>query len=224
MTLLVAAAAVLLALAVGSFTVVVGHVAQDRARAQTAADAAALAAAAEGGPYGSGQALAEARRFAQANGARLLSCACSRPGSVEVTAGVGVTTARARAVLDPALLAPAPVGADAGRLDPRLAAAVRELLMSAHGAVTLTSGYRSFRHQAELWSSAVARYGSQEKADDWVARPGHSMHERGLAADLGGDLDLAARLVERLGLPLYRPLVNESWHFELIGSSRRHPA
>lgn len=223
MTLIVAGAGVLLALVVGSLTVVVGHVAQDRARAQTAADAAALAAAAEAGPYGSGQPLAEARRFAQANGARFLSCACSQAGSVVVTAGVGVTTARARAVLDPALLAPAAAGTDAGGLDPRLAAAVNDLLAGAHGAVTLTSGYRSPEHQARLWAAAVNQYGSPEAADDWVARPGHSMHERGLAVDLGGDLELAVRLVERLGLPLYRPLANEPWHFELLGS-RNPPA
>jgi hypothetical protein len=44
------------------------------------------------------------------------------------------------------------------------------------------------------------------------------MHERGLAVDLGGDLIRAVQLIEELDLPLYRPLANEPWHFELIGS------
>ncbi|MEA2485709.1 MAG: D-alanyl-D-alanine carboxypeptidase, partial [Actinomycetota bacterium] len=57
-----------------------------------------------------------------------------------------------------------------------------------------------------------------EAADDWVAPPGGSMHERGLAVDLGGDLQLAVRIVAQLHLPLWRPLMNEPWHFELIGS------
>ena len=131
-----------------------------------------------------------------------------------------MVTARARAVLDPTLLAPAPVGRGLGGMNPRLAAAVGELLAAAHGAVTLTSGVRSPQHQAALWASAVAKYGSAEAAVDWVARPGHSMHERGLAVDLGGDLERAVTLIERLGLPLYRPLSNEPWHFELLGSRK----
>ena len=53
---------------------------------------------------------------------------------------------------------------------------------------------------------------------DWVAPPGHSMHERGLAVDLGGDLARAVQLIDELDLPLHRPLANEPWHFELIGS------
>jgi hypothetical protein len=44
------------------------------------------------------------------------------------------------------------------------------------------------------------------------------MHERGLAVDLGGDVEEAAELVRKLGLPLHRPLANEPWHFELAGS------
>jgi hypothetical protein len=44
------------------------------------------------------------------------------------------------------------------------------------------------------------------------------MHQRGLAVDLGGDVDLAVRLIRRLDLPMWRPLPNEPWHFELAGS------
>jgi hypothetical protein len=44
------------------------------------------------------------------------------------------------------------------------------------------------------------------------------MHELGLAVDLQGDVETAARLVEELGLPLWRPMAYEPWHFELVGS------
>lgn len=49
-----------------------------RARAQTAADAAALAAAAELIPGSTSDPAAQARRFASANGARLVHCHCRR--------------------------------------------------------------------------------------------------------------------------------------------------
>ncbi|MGI8427140.1 MAG: Rv3654c family TadE-like protein [Actinomycetota bacterium] len=51
-----------------------------RAGAQTAADAAALAAASELIPGGGQDPERQARRFATANGARLVKCAC-RPGA-----------------------------------------------------------------------------------------------------------------------------------------------
>jgi hypothetical protein len=69
-----------------------------------------------------------------------------------------------------------------------------------------------------LWAEALVKYRDPEVADDWVARPGRSLHEKGLAVDLGGDLELAVSLIARLGLPLHRPLPNEEWHFELTGS------
>ncbi len=74
------------------------------------------------------------------------------------------------------------------------------------------------QEQAMLWADALRRYGTAEVADDWVAPPGHSMHERGLAVDLAGDMSLAVRLIDELGLPLWRPMQHEPWHFELLGS------
>jgi D-alanyl-D-alanine carboxypeptidase len=86
------------------------------------------------------------------------------------------------------------------------------------GRVQVTSGYRPPQRQTELWDAALVRYGHPEIADDWVARPNSSMHTRGLAVDLGGDIDLAVRIIDELDLPLYRPLPHEPWHFELVGS------
>jgi hypothetical protein len=188
------------------------------ARARSAADAAALAAVAESAPFGGGRPLEEARRYAAINGGRLVTCRCE-PGStvVEVVVEVGAASARARAAFDPAALMPAP-GATAEGLHPRLQEAVGRLLRAAGDRVRLVSGYRSGEHQRRLWKQALDRYGSADAARKWVAPPGASMHERGLAVDLGGDLELAARLVDRLRLPLHRPLPHEPWHFELTGS------
>lgn len=216
MTLILGPIGVLLALFLAVFTVDLAAATTARAKAQLAADAAALAAVAESGPYGGGEHEMTAARFADANGARLLECLCE-PGAtaVQVRVAVGDVVADARATFDPEMLMPGATYTGAG-LHPLLQASVDRLLIAAKGAVTLNSGRRSTERQAELWADALARYGDPEIADDWVARPGTSMHERGLAVDLGGDLELAARLVEQLGLPLHRPMAHEPHHFELL--------
>ncbi len=66
--------------------------ATDRARAQTAADAAALAGAAEG--------RAAARRLAEANGAELIAYLELGGGDVDVTVRLGSAEASARARID----------------------------------------------------------------------------------------------------------------------------
>lgn len=200
------------------FSLQIGEAASLRARAQIAADGAALAAASEAFVHRGGSRLEQARRFAEMNGARLLGCDCTAASSrVQVEVAVGDVVARARAEADAELLGPAEV-ATPDDLHPTLADAVEELTSAAPGRITLVSGFRSTSRQSELWTRALARYGGPESADDWVARPGGSMHEKGLAVDLGGDVELAARLAVELGLPIHRPLPNEPWHFELIGS------
>jgi hypothetical protein len=219
MTLVVISLSLLLSVGAGVFTVDVGRVASDKARAQTAADAAALAAAAESGPYGHGEPAQQARILARVNGARLVECLCDRGATaMQVKVTVGAISAESRAVLDPSLLRPASTAVDARGLNPQLATAIRRLLAASRGAVRLVSGFRSVVQQTALWKRALVRYGSAAAADNRVAPPGASMHQRGLAADLGGDLQLAARLIARLHLPMWRPLTNEPWHFELVGS------
>lgn len=114
-------------------------------------------------------------------------------------------------------LAQAPLPTVSG-MHPTMAAAVQQLIAASGGRVWLVSGFRDAQRQYQLWLGALEKYGSPEAADNWVARPGHSMHEAGLAADLGGDLNLAVRLIEQLELPLWRPMSWEPWHFELVGS------
>jgi hypothetical protein len=186
-----------------------------RARAQSAADAAALAAVAESGPVGHGLYESEARRYAELNGAELRSCLCYLGATaVQVEVELRGVTASARAVFDPDLLMPS---APADGLDPVLERAIDLLVARSNGGIHVVSGFRTRAAQDRLWEEALDRYGS-DSAGKWVAPPGRSLHERGLAVDLGGDLELAADLVQALGLPLHRPLPNEPWHFELIGS------
>ena len=114
MTVLAGCIALLMMAALGLGIGVVGGAAARDARAQTAADAAALAAVAESAPGGSGQPEAQARRFAAANGARLVECIC-RTGSsaMQVRVAVGDAAATARAVFDADLLGPlVPKGSD----------------------------------------------------------------------------------------------------------------
>ena len=220
MTLLAAGLSMIIAIAIGILLGAFGDAASDRARAQTAADAAALAAVAESVPGSRGLHDVVASKYAEANGATLVSCEGCEPGSTSlvVTVQVDGVEARARATLDPNAFLPANLAFDGFGLHPTLDLTVRRLIEAARGEVRVVSGWRSRNRQEELWSAALTRYDDPEVADDWVARPGTSMHERGLAVDLGGDLELAAALVASLDLPLHRPLPNEPWHFELIGS------
>lgn len=216
MTLVIACISTMVCLTLGSFAVDVTSTYAHRARAQTAADAAALAAVAESTSYGSGNPQSAAERFAHLNDAELVRCLCE-PGAtaVQVTVSVEGVLAHARAVFEPDLVGPASLFPSTVGLHPLLAASVEQLLGHAGGTVRLVSGFRSASQQDRLWREALTRYGDPEVADDWVAHPGTSMHERGLAVDLGGDLERAASLVRELDLPLVRPLVNEPWHFEL---------
>lgn len=219
MTVVVAGLTLLLGLALGTGAADVAGVASVKARAQLAADAAALAAVAESSPGGAGRPVEAAADYAESNGGRLVKCYCDEGATaMQVVVSVDGVEAEARAVMDPSLLAPAIVaGTDA--LHPDLAAAVDELVGASFGRVWMVSGFRSPQRQAQLWAKALLEHGSAEAADDWVARPGSSMHEKGLAVDLGGDLDEAVRLIDELGLPLHRPLPNEPWHFELTSST-----
>lgn len=94
------------------------------------------------------------------------------------------------------------------------------LVEASGGAVWIESGDRDTETQTRLWNEAVAKYGPEE-ARNWVAPPGHSNHEKGIAVDLGGDLALAAQLAPQFGL--YAPMSWEPWHFEPVGSRSDDP-
>lgn len=100
-------------------------------------------------------------------------------------------------------------------LDPQFSSRIQALVAASGGRVWIVSGYRSVERQQQLWDKAVAKYGSAQAARKWVAPPGSSNHNRGVAVDLGGDLGWAKANAGRFGL--HTPMSHEPWHFEPVG-------
>jgi D-alanyl-D-alanine carboxypeptidase len=97
----------------------------------------------------------------------------------------------------------------------------------------VSSSYRSYDYQAEVYNRIVREMG-QEAADRESARPGHSQHQTGLAADFGSIDDSFAQTpagrwmaanASSFGWSLsypdgYETLTGyrwESWHFRYVG-------
>lgn len=106
--------------------------------------------------------------------------------------------------------------------NPAFATNVQRLIAASAGRVSLVSGVRSNARQTQLWNAALSKYGSAAAARKWVAPPGHSNHEKGIAVDFGGDLAWVKANAARFGL--HQALANEPWHFEPIGSRKGQPA
>jgi D-alanyl-D-alanine carboxypeptidase len=69
-------------------------------------------------------------------------------------------------------------------------AALQSLMTQARTAgvaIIPISGFRSVAYQETLFQKAVTKYGSENAAVRWVARPGNSEHHTGLAIDLGDE-------------------------------------
>ena len=88
----------------------------------------------------------------------------------------------------------------------------------------IMSGTRTTARQQELWEEAERKHGKGQK---WVAKPGHSQHEFGNAADLtynGQRLDKAPKEVRdwvhanagRFGM--HFRMAHEPWHIETAGA------
>lgn len=90
----------------------------------------------------------------------------------------------------------------------------------------IVSAYRRPERQSELFSEAVAKYGSEAAARKWVAPPGRSRHNHGDAVDLGfgpkgtpeyqAAVKYAHENAQKYGLSF--PLGHEPWHVEPIGA------
>ncbi|MGR9108004.1 MAG: D-alanyl-D-alanine carboxypeptidase family protein, partial [Gammaproteobacteria bacterium] len=90
-----------------------------------------------------------------------------------------------------------------------------------------TSAFRDPKRQAQLWATALKKYGSPEEARKWVAPPGSSAHQSGRAIDfyLGGK-NSSANVARLRKLRAYQWLVanarrfgfypydREPWHWE----------
>lgn len=116
-------------------------------------------------------------------------------------------------------------------LNPDMQQAVWNMLQGAAADgldLRITSAYRSPEVQARLWENALAKYGDPEVADNWVARPGTSMHNKGVAVDFGDgnggllrdanspEAQWIAANAERYGLAV--PMSWEPWQVELAGA------
>jgi hypothetical protein len=180
----------------------VGGAATARAGARNAADAAALAGAAEG--------RAAAVALAQANGAELLSY--SEQGLdtlVRVRLGPAEASGRARRSGDRGG-GPGGSGGSGGAngLAPAMRAALARAEQLLGQPVPITSGFRSTEQQAALYAN---------RADNPypVAAPGTSMHERGLAIDVPADfVPRLLAVAPRAGLCHPYP-VDDPIHFEV---------
>lgn len=73
------------------------------------------------------------------------------------------------------------------------AAALEEMFAACKADIGVTlksvSGYRSYQTQATIYQRKVNNVGSKTKADEYVARPGASEHQLGLAMDVGQKSD-----------------------------------
>ncbi len=90
--------------------------------------------------------------------------------------------------------------------------------------VKVNSGYRTVEHQSVLWNQALKKYGSATTARKWVAPPGKSQHNNGIALDIAmykngkkvsqNEFD---KVIAQAGF--YRPMSYEGWHIEPIDTA-----
>lgn len=113
---------------------------------------------------------------------------------------------------------------DALQFDPAFNSALVGLFSAAPPEIAqnlrLTSGFRSPEIQERLFADAVAKYGSEDAARKWVAPPGRSRHNHGLAADFKY-LDPSAQEWVHANAGnhgLHFPMAHEPWHVEPAGS------
>lgn len=109
-----------------------------------------------------------------------------------------------------------------GKLNPVFASSLQNMISDAAKegiTIGISSGYRSYERQAQLFAAAVKKYSSEATARKHVAPPGKSRHNYGLAADLSTTekgYSWIGRNVEKYGLT--RPMSHERWHVEPIGA------
>ena len=190
---------VALALAVGVM-VATGLLAQRAvaaARARTAADAAALAGAAEGED--------QARSVAADNDGEVVAYAEAGP---RVRVDVEVDGHHAAAAAERIGPPPGAPGGPTDGLTPEMLAAIARAEVLLGRSVPIVSGWRSPAQQAWLWAH-------RDTNPYPVARPGTSLHERGLAIDVAlWFVDVLVPVAPAAGLCHPLPRVDPV-HFEL---------
>ena len=113
--------------------------------------------------------------------------------------------------------------ANVAGLDGSFAGKLRDFARDAPDGISVFSAYRSPAHQARLFAQAVRKYGSVAAARKWVAPPGGSMHNRGLAADLrfASPAARAWAHANAAKYGLHFPMGHEPWHIEPLGARGR---
>lgn len=105
----------------------------------------------------------------------------------------------------------------------RLTRLISEAPQDIRDGLKINSGYRSVERQAQIFSDAVRKYGSEEAARKWAAPPGRSNHNHGFAADLNFANDAVRKYVHenaaRYGLTF--PMAHEPWHIETTEARSR---
>ncbi|GAA1301160.1 hypothetical protein GCM10009647_017140 [Streptomyces sanglieri] len=105
------------------------------------------------------------------------------------------------------------------RLDKRLLKAVQQAARDARDdgiEFRVTSGWRSKEHQQRLLDEGIEKYGSAEKARQFVNTPQKSTHVSGKAVDIG-PTDADDWLIRNgSDYGLCQVYNNEMWHFELL--------
>lgn len=95
----------------------------------------------------------------------------------------------------------------------RLAALAKSYNKKIH----ISSGYRSIEEQWVLWNKRIKEHPNESEKERrrWVAYPGSSMHQFGIAADVE---EFAKALTNEQLKPfgLIKPLSNEDWHIEPV--------
>lgn len=103
-------------------------------------------------------------------------------------------------------------------LDPTFSSSLMNLIAASNGRISIGSGYRSPEEQAALY--AQAKINHPDDYDNWVAAPGKSNHNSGLAADLRFQDDDAKAWAHAnaAAFGLYFPMPWEDWHIEPFGT------
>lgn len=106
--------------------------------------------------------------------------------------------------------------------------------------IMVTSAYRSYNTQVSLFNREIEIRGSEEAAAQWVARPGYSEHQTGLAFDLDLNQTTSSGGIDYTGTGIYKwinehcqnygfvvryaddkqditGIVYEPWHFRYVG-------
>lgn len=84
----------------------------------------------------------------------------------------------------------------------------------------VTSGWRSAERQAQLHAEAIEKYGSAERARQWVLPPEESEHVAGRAVDVGPEAGMAWLGEHGVRFGLCQRYANEPWHFERLAGAK----